>query len=1061
VTKPFSRTARLLDVQSVVVRTLKDLVAATPQNLQGAVAASLASLGSVLGLGRVFVFTVSEATGVDLWQEWAAPGTAGRVDAPDLCVLEAWRAALEAGKPVLVPDAGALAKGAMAREFLQARGMAALLGVPVRHDAVLTGFLVLTTANLPHPFSQDEIELVETLAASLAAVLQRFEQRDALNRANGRIQAMLGAIPDLVLELDERGRFIEFHVGKHTAYPLIAEGLKGHLPEEVFPPEGAEIARAVIADVDARGISEGRHFYYDLPGGRHWYQISAAALGSGGYVFVIRDITDLRTHLRELEWLDNVARRTTNMIVVSDRRGRIEWVNPAFEACSGWTLDEVRGRTPGSFLQCDRTNPETVARIRKALRDCEPVTAEILNRKRSGEEYWLKLEIQPRFDKKGRHQGYVAVQTDITELIEAHAAASAAESRAKASRNQLADAVEALKDGFVLFDRDDRLVLANNRYREMHPRTAEVIVEGTLFRDILHRGIRVGEINVPPSDEDKVLRLRREGQNFDDLIERLDDGRVLRIHDTLTADGGRVGLCSDITDLTIAQEKLRAVVEGASVGTWEWHVPSGENETNARWAEIIGYRMDEIPHEIDAFHTLCHPDDFEAMQADLQQILSGKRVQFDLRFRMRHKEGRWVWILSRGRVLRRDAEGKPLLMSGIHMDITELVEACERAEAANAAKSSFLANMSHEIRTPLNGVLGMADLLAGTSLNEDQRGMLDTIRESGWSLLAVLDDILDLSWLEAGKLEMESKAFDLALMLGRLETLHSAAAHAKGLAFRVTLDGDQVLRVGDPTRITQILQNLVGNAIKFTDAGHVRFEVQAGHPDHVDFRVIDTGIGMTEDQIARIFEEFQQADSGIARRFGGSGLGLAIVHRLVGMMKGTVRVTSTPGCGTEITLRLPLRRDEAAGGREVRAGGAGQGEVAPPRDFIGLRVLVAEDNATNRMILQIMLGKLGVNARFAEDGAEALTLWRAQRFDLIILDISMPVVDGIEALQTMQREARDAGACLPRAIAATANVMKEQVAEYERVGFIDTIPKPIRFQQLVEALSGAFAGSSA
>ncbi|MFN4100419.1 MAG: PAS domain S-box protein [Pararhodobacter sp.] len=1037
-------------MQSVVVRTLKALVTATPDNLECVVGEALASLGAAQGLERIFVFPARDPGRAGLQHQWVAPGATGPFEAADFYLLASRYPSLEDGKPVLIPNVSALT-GKTERDLLQARGIAGLLLVPMRHDAGQAGCLGMTT-RFPHYFSQDEIELLETLAASIAAVIQRFDQRAALNRADDRVKAMLGAIPDLVLELDPEGRFTNYHVGQLTVYAQVAKSIVGHLPEEVFPPEGAAVARAVMADVDAHGSSEGRHFYFDQVSGRRWYQISAAPHGSGGYVLVVRDITDHRTQLRELEWLGDVVRRTTNMVIVADTRGCIEWVNPAFEECSGWSLAEVRGRKPGSLLQSELTDPATIARIGAALKALEPVSAEILNRKRSGEDYWLKLEIQPRFDKKGRHLGFVAVETDITEIIEAQAAALAAENRAKASRERLVAAVEALKDGFVLYDSDDRLILANSRYREMYPGISRVLREGVRFEDVLRQGVSVGEIVVPPGED--VMSRRRAGESFDEVFQRLEDGRVHLIRDTLTADGGRVALFSDITDLTRAQERLRAVVEGASVGTWEWHIATGENEINARWAEIIGYRPDEFPSEIGVFHDLCHPDDFRAMQAELAPILSGERVQFDLRLRLRHKAGHWVWVLSRGRVLRRDAAGKPLLMSGIHMDITELVEAGERAEAANAAKSAFLANMSHEIRTPLNGVLGMADLLAGTPLGADQRSMIDTIRESGWSLLSVLDDILDLSRLEAGKLELESKPFDLSLMLGRLETLHSAAAHTKGLGFRVSLEGDAAQRVGDPTRITQILQNLVGNAIKFTDAGQVRFRVQAGHPDHVDFCVTDTGIGMTEEQLSRVFEEFQQADSGIARRFGGSGLGLAIVHRLVGRMGGAVSVASTLGQGTQISLRLPLRQVSMPGGAEVGAAGQGISEAAP--DLVGLKVLVAEDNATNRMILQIMLGKLGVNARFAEDGAQALALWREQPFDLIILDISMPVVDGIEALQTMQREALRTGAAPPRAIAATANVMKEQVEEYARVGFINTIAKPIRFPHLVDALIGAW-----
>lgn len=1046
-----------LEIPRVAFEALKGLLRAPSDELVSATDEAIAKLGAGLSLSRVFVQLWKNATQVAASHHWtpSGPGSWGQaLTGLGVDEIPFWQQRLRADKPLLIHDVGELSDEISVHGFLEADGVATLLVFPIHHQNALVGILGLATDS-PRQFSPDEIESLETIADAISSLAHRAGQPEGLERVNACLRATLDAIPDLVLELGPDGRFLKYQLGRSMTHLPLLEQVNGHLPEEVLPPEGVKIVRDVIADVDSTGSSEGRIFYYDLPSERRWYQISAAAHDEGGYVLVVQDITSQRAHLRELEWLGDVARRTSNLVVVSDVEGRIEWVNPAFEAISGWTLDEVRGRAPGDFLYCDRTDPDTVARIDDAIKSREAIDIEILNRSRSGTDFWLKIQIAPRFDGKGRHLGFIAVETDVTDLIDARSAASAAEQRATASREQLVSAVEALNDGFILFDAEDRLVLTNTRYKAIYSRTAPVMIEGTTFQDILKHGISCGDFRLSPGEEKRLIALRREGKFVGSQVRRFEDGRVLRIHDNPTVDGGRVALCSDITDLTLAQKRLRAIVEGASVGTWEWSIPTGHNDINSRWAEIIGYRLDELSMEIGQFRALCHDDDLRMMDAELQDVLSGERTQFDLRLRMRHKEGRWIWVLCRGQVLQRDPDGKPVLLSGIHMDITELVEARERAETASAAKSAFLAAMSHEIRTPLNGVLGMADLLARSSLHEDQRHMLDIIRESGWSLLAVLDDILDLSRLEAGKLELETRPFNLPLLLGRLESLHSAAAHSKGLAFEVVLRGDGRERVGDPMRITQILQNLIGNAIKFTASGQVRVEIEAGSHDHVGFRVTDTGIGMTEDAVSRVFEVFQQADSGIARRYGGSGLGLAIVQRLVEQMLGTVSVSSTPGQGTSITLRLPLASTTAAVVPGAGADGPEAKSAVPTRDLVGLRVLVAEDNATNRKILQIMLGKLGVNACFAEDGAQALTLWRKQPFDLVILDISMPVIDGIEALQTMQREARAAGMPQPRVIAATANVMKEQVEGYRQAGFIETIPKPIRFEKLADVLARA------
>lgn len=1043
-----------LEIPSVAFDALKVLLTAPPDGLDRVIDETIARLGAGLNLSCVFVRLGNDRAQLAATHDWLSPSIKSRgYRLPGLGhdKMQFWREKIRAGWPLHIPDVRKLTDGSSERRLFEAGGFAGLLVLPIHLGNLLLGIIGFAS-RLPREFSPDEIVSLEAIAAAMASVVHRTGRPEGLERANACLKATLSAIPDLVLELAPDGRFLKHQIGRSMIHLPLLEHVNGLLPEDVLPPEGAAIVRAVIADVDSTGSSEGRTFYYDLPDERRWYQISAASHDEGGYVLVVQDITSQRAHLHELEWLGDVARRTSNLVVVSDVEGRIEWVNPAFEAVSGWTLDEVRGHTPESVLHCELTNPDTVARIDEAMRAQRSIDAEILNRSRSGKIFWLKLKIQPRFDKKERLLGFISVATDVTDLIDARSAASAAEQRAEASRKQLASAVEALNDGFILFDADDRLVLTNSRYRATYPQTAPVMTEGTSFQDILRHGVECGDFNLTPGEEKRLVALRKKGRFVDSQVRRFEDGRVLRIHDNPTADGGRVALCSDITDLTLAQKKLQAIVEGASVGTWEWTIPTGKNEVNARWAEIIGYRLNEMSMEIGQFRALCHADDLRRMDAELPDILAGKRAQFDLRLRMRHKEGHWVWVLSRGRVLQRDPVGKPVLMSGIHMDITELVEARERAEAASAAKSAFLAAMSHEIRTPLNSVLGMADILAGTLLHDDQRNMLDTIRESGWSLLAVLDDILDLSRLEAGKLTLEVRPFDLPLLLERLETLHRAAAHSKGLAFEVVLRGNARHRVGDPMRLTQILQNLIGNAIKFTTTGQVRVEVEAGSHDFVDFRVTDTGIGMSDDAMSRVFEVFQQADSGIARRYGGSGLGLAIVHRLVEQMRGSVSVTSAPGQGTCFAIRLPLSSGTVDIVHEIGADESKAKLPAPTTDLVGLRVLVAEDNATNRKILQIMLGKLGVHACFADDGAQALSLWREQPFDLVILDISMPVIDGIEALKTMQREAKDTGAPQPRAIAATANVMKEQVEEYRKAGFVETISKPIRLEELTNVL---------
>ena len=382
-------------------------------------------------------------------------------------------------------------------------------------------------------------------------------------------------------------------------------------------------------------------------------------------------------------------------------------------------------------------------------------------------------------------------------------------------------------------------------------------------------------------------------------------------------------------------------------------------------------------------------------------------------------------------------------------DITSAAEtevrlraAIEHAEAANRAKSQFLANMSHELRTPLNGVLGMADLLAEGGAPEDRQGMIQSIRESGSLLLSILNDILDLAKIESGKLSLEPQPFAFADLAARVEAMHGLMAQAKGLSLTVHIDPSVAgTRLGDAQRLLQVLHNLVGNAVKFTETGYVALAIRAEGPEvHVVVR--DSGIGMTSEQSAHVFDEFTQGDGSITRRFGGTGLGLPIVRRLVGLMGGRVDLHSVPGQGTTVTVQVPLPQAETA---------LATPDPEPQPDVAGLRALVAEDNPTNRVILRAMLDRLGMQAEMVHDGDEAVAAWQDGAFDVLILDISMPRKDGLSALSELRAKA--GSSALPPAIAVTANAMTHLVTDYLAAGFAAVVAKPLQLDDLGRAVA--------
>jgi signal transduction histidine kinase/ActR/RegA family two-component response regulator len=406
-----------------------------------------------------------------------------------------------------------------------------------------------------------------------------------------------------------------------------------------------------------------------------------------------------------------------------------------------------------------------------------------------------------------------------------------------------------------------------------------------------------------------------------------------------------------------------------------------------------------------------------------------------------------VGLMAKAVVTFRDAAvAKELLEAEAEVRREEAQALALQAQAANHAKSEFLATMAHELRTPLNGVLGLVDIMSRSELTPSQREHLATIGASGQALVSVVNDVLDISRIEAGSLEIVPEPFDMDRLTGDLDAIYGPIAIDKGLGFTLTVDPEvRGWRLGDPARLRQIAGNLISNGLKFTEVGEVRaaFTLRG---DHVALEVTDTGIGVAAHQQTAMFDRFVQADGSSTRRFGGAGLGLAICKELAELMGGSIGFTSELGVGSTFTLQVPMPACAAPT----------EPEVAAPMDD-KLCILVVDDNATNRLVLCALLEQLGLAAECVVNGVEAVAAWESRAWDAILMDIHMPEMDGVTATSSIRLREVELGRDKTPIIAVTASVQPEETRGYLSAGMDGCVPKPVDTRALVNALQGVFA----
>ena len=775
-------------------------------------------------------------------------------------------------------------------------------------------------------------------------------------------------------------------------------------------------------------------------GGWVWLESQSRLGPNGEMVGALRDVTADMARRAELA----VARQTRDLLASSAGIGvwsyephgqQIEWSRDILTA-TGLEPEDIA--QPDQFY--DRLDPSDREELQeafdRAVRTGEGATIE--HRLRGAGDQWFTyrstFRTEPRADGLFALKG---ISQNVTDVARTRDAAVWGERQARRL-------VEEAPFAVALYDRDLRLRVVSPRFLEIFQATEEQVIGHSLHE--LTSGTRKRFVNAVERALLGETVVRREDQ----LQDGLGRSHTLRWEARPWRDadgeiGGVITYMDDVTALSEARRearvnarRLRVALGAAQAGVYEIDHVGKAFWGSPEFHRILGRRI-SYEDVRSAVWPMIHRDDvaavYDASDSWVGKGEGGGGRSFDVRVVTGSGEARWIRIFHE---VREDANGRIRKAFGLILDIDDkkraelaLVEAERAAQAANEAKAQFLANMSHEIRTPMNGVLGVMHLLKREKLPGDADHLLGEALACGRMLSTLLDDVIDFSRIEAGRLDVTREAVDPSELAMSVARLLRAQAEHKGLELRVEAP-DLGLILTDPSRLRQALFNLVGNAVKFTLDGSVTLKVRRleGADPRIAFEVIDTGVGIAAEAQVRLFERFQQADASTTRRFGGSGLGLAITRRLAEMMGGEVGFTSSEGVGSTFLLTIAAPPAEARAAEAEMADGLLQ----------GLKILVVEDNATNRLVARRILEQLGAKVETAEDGLDGVTT-AARGFDLILMDVQMPGIDGLEAARRI-RNLPGRAARTP-IIALTANVLSHQRAAYLAAGMDGVAAKPI------------------